>query len=312
MKTETQNLPPPLVEISGLSKCFGDRPALQDLTFDVRRGEIFGLLGHNGAGKSTTFGILLGMVNADAGTARIGGCCVATDRAGALGKTGAIFETPSFYEYLSGEENLRFFTSLGGLPPDERTFRETVELVGLAERIKDPVRKYSHGMRQRLALANALLPVPEFLLLDEPTDGLDPVGIHEMREMIRTLRREKNITVLLSSHLLAEVEQLCDRIAILHQGRLLFAGEWRTREPRWKFTLHPESSGNALLGGCGEVFPGGSFQPAPGVTIPEVVARLVGHGIEVHAVEPLQETLEDFYLQTSASGKRTENSAPGQ
>ena len=196
---------------------------MNELTLTVPRGEIFGLLGHNGAGKSTAIGMMLGQVWPTSGEVKICGHDVTTRRDRALQKVGAIFETPAFYEYLSGWRNLEIFTHFTARTSDAR-IREVVEWVGLTGREHGRVRTYSHGMRARLALAQALLPQPELLILDEPGEGLDPEGIHEMRETILRLQRELKLTILLSSHLLSEVEQLCTRIAVLNQGRKVFEG----------------------------------------------------------------------------------------
>jgi ABC-2 type transport system ATP-binding protein len=286
-----------MVRLENLSKSFHRRPALENLSLEIARGEIFGLLGHNGAGKSTTFGLTLGHLYPDAGEAFIGGVSVQRDRDRALARTGAIFETPAFYEYLSGWHNLRFFVSLGGWVSDAR-FREIIGLVRLEERIHDPVRTYSHGMRQRLALAQALLPNPEFVLLDEPTEGLDPEGIFEMRELIRRLRDEQGLTVLLSSHLLTEVEQLCDRVAILHRGRLVFCGNWKSGDPRWDVEVDDWGLARPVLdaAGAAEVAPGRITLPA-GADMADVVAALVRVGVRVRAVTPVRASLEDFYLE---------------
>ena len=214
-----------MIRFEHLSKTFKGRCALDDLTLEIPQGEIFGLLGHNGAGKSTTFGMLLGQVHPTGGEAFIRGVSVQRDRRKALQGVGAIFETPGFYDYLSGWSNLRIFTSYTAKLSDAE-IAETVHFVGLEKRIHDPVRVYSHGMRQRLALAQALLPRPELVLLDEPAEGLDPEGIREMRHLIARLNREFGMTVLLSSHQLSEVEQLCSNGAILNQGRLVFHGRW--------------------------------------------------------------------------------------
>ncbi|MCX7868668.1 MAG: ABC transporter ATP-binding protein [Terrimicrobiaceae bacterium] len=287
----------PPVHLSGLRKAFGGRSALDGVGFEVRDGEIFGLLGHNGAGKSTTLGILLGMVYADAGEARIGGFDVVRERAAALGQVGAIFEAPAFYEYMSGWHNLRFLVSLSGRWLPEAELERAVEMVGLAGRIHDPVRTYSHGMRQRLGLAQALLPRPRVLILDEPTDGLDPLGIREMREMIRRLRAEQGLTVILSSHLLAEVEQLCDRVAILHQGRLVFCGEWKAGPRRYRIECEPAEAARAVIEGCGLRAAGDVWEAPEGFDPAEAAGRLVAAGLRLRALEPLRETLEDFYLR---------------
>ncbi len=266
------------------------------LSLEIQRGEIFGLLGHNGAGKSTTFGLMLGHLHPDAGEAFIAGHSVQHERARAISRVGAIFETPAFYEYMSGWHNLRFFVSLSGLVPDERLM-EAVRLVRLEKRIHDPVRAYSHGMRQRLALAQALLPNPEFILLDEPTEGLDPEGIQEMREMIRHLRDERGLTVMLSSHLLSEVELLCDRVGILHQGRLIFCGSWKKGDPQWRLDLDDWAKAAAVLEKAGAVSGGKNLVSLPaGGDMADVVATLVQAGVRVRAVEPVKATLEDFYL----------------
>ena len=212
-----------MIELKGVSKQFGERWAVRDLDLAVPRGEIFGLLGHNGAGKSTAIGMMLGQVWPTAGELRICGHDITRDRAKALHRVGAIFETPVFYDYLSGRKNLEILSRYTGPTSADRISR-IVDWVGLTGRDRDRVSKYSHGMRTRLALAQALLPDPELLILDEPSDGLDPEGIHEMRLTIQRLQKELGLTILLSSHLLNEVEQLCTRIAVVNQGRKVFEG----------------------------------------------------------------------------------------
>lgn len=215
-----------MVKLERVTKRFGRRLAVDGVSFEVPTGTIYGLLGHNGAGKSSIIGMLLGQVLPDAGRLIINGHDVFGDRRQALARVGAIFETPAFYNQLSGETNLRIFCEYTGRSSAKR-LADVVEIVGLSRRIGDPVEVYSHGMRQRLALAQALLPDPSLLILDEPTEGLDPEGIIEMRELIRKLHREWGITILASSHLLSEMEQLCSHLAILREGELLYSGEWR-------------------------------------------------------------------------------------
>lgn len=287
-----------MVHLHHLSKSFGGRPAVQDISLRIPRGEIFGLLGHNGAGKSTTFGMMLGMLTPDGGEVFIGKHSVQRERRQALQRTGAIFETPAFYDYLSGWDNLRFFVSLSGQNVSRLYLEEMVALAGLKERIHDSVKTYSHGMRQRLGLAQALVPEPEFLLLDEPTDGLDPLGIFEMRELICRLRDERGITVMLSSHLLSEVELLCDRVAILHEGHMVFEGVWRTSSTRWKFALEPANQGEDLLREEG-LYRQGDYWMAPENFDPaRLIERLVRRGVAIREVTPVVQTLEDFYRET--------------
>src|SRR5262249_20109146 len=172
-----------VVQTEELSKQYGSRVAVSKLSFSVRQGEVLGLLGQNGAGKSTTIRMLLGLVRPSSGRVRLFGDDMARRPTSALARVGAIIETPAFYEAFSGWQNLRMFSALSGGATRAR-IESVLELVGLRDRAHDPVRVYSHGMRQRLGIAQALLPGPEFIVLDEPTDGLDPQGIHEVRLLI--------------------------------------------------------------------------------------------------------------------------------
>lgn len=292
-----------MIRIEQLHKTFRGRPALTDVSFEVQRGEIYGLLGHNGAGKSTTFGILLGQVYPDSGSAFIDGVSVQRERGRALSKIGAIFESPGFYDYMSGWKNLEILASYSGRV-SKAEMRQAVEIVGLEKRIHDPVRVYSHGMRQRLALAQALVPTPEAVLLDEPTEGLDPEGIHEMRNLIKQLNRERGLTVLLSSHLLSEVQQLCDRVAILNQGHLVFTGRWTDlagEESRYRLDLDDWAKARTLGLTIAEH---DVIEVSAEDDIATLVARLVGAGVKVRAVEPLRPTLESLYLDLVQKGQR--------
>ena len=291
-----------MLRLDHLSKSFRGKPALESLTLDVAQGEVFGLLGHNGAGKSTTFGLILGQLRPTAGEAFVRGVSVQREREHALQRVGAIFETPAFYDYLSGWRNLNILTALSGRV-ERREMEETVRFVGLEKRIHDPVRVYSHGMRQRLALAQALLPWPELVLLDEPSEGLDPEGIHELRELILRINRERGVTVVLSSHLLAEVEQTCGRVAILNRGRLVFQGHWRELRSdvrRYRFDVDdPARLAAAALGNGAALEPDGQTVALTGDRdVADLVAALVGSGTRVRAVEPLRQNLEEIYLRT--------------
>jgi ABC-2 type transport system ATP-binding protein len=289
-----------MIHLERLAKTFGHRPALHELSLDVPEGQIFGLLGHNGAGKSTTFGMILGQVLPTSGAAFIRGVSVQQHRLRALQGVGAIFETPAFYDYLSGWTNLRIFTSYTRRVP-EADLREAVHFVGLDARINDPVRVYSHGMRQRLALAQALLPRPDLVLLDEPAEGLDPEGIHEMRHLILRLNREHGMTVILSSHLLSEVEQVCDRIAVLNQGRMIFEGKWTDLTGdalRYRLDADPWDAAAKIIA----THPGWTLTPekilttTPGHDIADLITALVNSNIKIRAVEPLKQSLEEIYL----------------
>jgi ABC-2 type transport system ATP-binding protein len=295
-----------MLEIKDLQKSFGGKPALEGVSFKVERGEIHGLLGHNGAGKSTTLGIILGMVMPDQGEVRIDDVSVQHNRGKALGKVGAIFESPSFYDYLSGWDNLRILMGYSdGF--DANAAREIVAMVDLTNRIHSKVRTYSHGMRQRLALAQALLPEPEVLLLDEPTDGLDPEGIRWFRDFILRLRKERGMTVLFNSHLLSEVELMCDRVTILRQGRLVFEGEMKRLQSEdlvFETSAEPWDEARQVieqLGGHASGKPG-HFTLPPGSDPARLVSLWVRHGISVRSLAPVKRSLEEVYLELTGRG----------
>jgi len=285
---------------TGLSKKFSGKPALNDVSFHVQRGEIYGLLGHNGAGKSTSLGIILGMVMPDAGDVSIGGVSVLKDRSKALRKVGAIFEAPAFYDYLSGWDNLKILMSYSG-GFDAAAARIVIDRVGLTKRVHSKVRTYSHGMRQRLALAQALLPEPEVLLLDEPTDGLDPEGIKWFRDFILDLRDERGMTVLFNSHLLAEVELMCDRVAILREGRRVFEGSVRGLQddtPVFEVDLQPWGTACGIVHSHGgDVLSNTRISLRHGSDPAHFVETLVGAGVRIRAFSPVRRSLEDVYME---------------
>ena len=290
-----------MICLSRLAKIFGQRVAVDDLTLHVRAGEIFGLLGHNGAGKSTAIGMMLGQVWPTQGEVHICGHDVTRRRSLALRKVGAIFETPAFYDYLSGWRNLEILSHYSAPTPAKR-IREVMEWVGLAGREQSKVRTYSHGMRARLALAQALLPQPELLILDEPGDGLDPEGIHEMRQTIRRLHGELGLTIFLSSHLLNEVEQLCTRIAVMNQGRKVFEGSLaEVKQPKNWVRLRVNDFHQAVKSLREENLivderDGQFVALATEAGTDVVVRRLVEQGMAVYEIARHEQTLEDFYL----------------
>ena len=274
---------------------------MDDLTLKIPAGEIYGLLGHNGAGKSTAIGMMLGQVWPTSGEVRVCDYDVTSQRQKALLKVGAIFESPAFYDYLSGWRNLEILSSYTAPTPRSR-IDEVIEWVGLTGREQSKVRTYSHGMRARLALAQALLPNPKLLILDEPSDGLDPEGIHEMRHTILRLHRELGLTILLSSHYLNEVEQLCSRIAVLNQGKMVFEGtlaETKQRE-KWvrlkvnDFALAVRELQQAQL--ITNQREGKLVSLAANAGTDQLVKLLVQREIQVFEVAPAEETLEGFYL----------------
>lgn len=290
-----------MIELRKLSKRFGQRWAVEELDLVVPRGEIFGLLGHNGAGKSTSIGMMLGQVWPTSGDVKVCGHEVTLHRQAALQKVGAIFETPVFYDYLSGWRNLEILSQYTAPTPPER-IRRMIDWVGLTGRDQAKVKTYSHGMRTRLALAQALLPEPELLILDEPSDGLDPEGIHEMRLTIQRLQREMGLTILLSSHLLNEVEQLCTRIAVMNKGRKVFEGTLaEAKSPRSWVRLRvgdfPQAVAQLQADGLVADSRAGQFIAlAAGIGTDQIVRRLVELGMAVYEIAREEETLEGFYL----------------
>ncbi|WP_373605383.1 ABC transporter ATP-binding protein [Bacillus sp. AFS031507] len=210
----------PIISLSHVTKRIGRTTIIDDLTFDVPQGEIFGFLGPNGAGKTTTIRMIVGLMSITKGQILIKGENIKTEFEQAIGHVGAIVESPEMYKYLSGYHNLVHYARMVPGVTKER-IDEVVSLVKLENRIHDKVKKYSLGMRQRLGVAQALLHRPSLLILDEPTNGLDPAGIRELRDYLRHLTRTEGITVIVSSHLLSEMELMCDRVAILQQGKLV-------------------------------------------------------------------------------------------
>lgn len=290
-----------MISLIDVQKKFAGRVALHGLTLEVRPGEIFGLLGHNGAGKSTAIGMMLGQVWPTSGVVKLCGHDVTTDRALALRKVGAIFEAPAFYDYLSGRKNLQILSQYSAPTPAQR-INEVLDWVGLTERADSKVRTYSHGMRARLAIAQALLPQPELVILDEPGSGLDPEGIAEMRQTILRLHQEMGLTILLSSHLLSEVEQLCSRIAVLNQGRKVFDGpiaDAKAAPGRLILNTPDFTKAAALLLERG-IIAGSNDEKfvmlRQGRTAAEVVKVLVNANIPVDGIWPHEPTLEDFYM----------------
>lgn len=209
-----------VLELKNVSKTMGKRKVVNNISFNVNEGEIFGFLGPNGAGKTTTIKMITGLLSIDEGEIKVSGKDVKKEFEKALENVGGIIENPEMYGYLSGKENLEIFAELHGKISKSR-INEVVKLVKLENRINDKVKKYSLGMRQRLGVAQALLHKPKLLILDEPTNGLDPMGIKELRDTLRELAEKEGLAVLVSSHLLSEMELMCDRFGIIDLGKII-------------------------------------------------------------------------------------------
>ena len=296
------------IETRDLRRRFGPTLAVDGVSLSVPRGCVYGFMGRNGAGKTTTLKMLLGLVRPDAGTILIAGRDVLADRLGAARCMGALLEAHGFYAHLSGRENLDLSRSLLGL---KRTELDRVfEIVGLTADAGRRVGGYSLGMRQRLGLARALLGSPEVLILDEPTNGLDPDGIADMRDFLRTLPARANATVLLSSHLLGEVEQVADRVGILHQGRLVLQDDLAAlragQAPQLRLGCDAPDRARSIVLGLG-LTPGPDgdrITLAPGADLRETARalnRALGEaGIGVHELSPQARSLEVIYRDITA------------
>ena len=301
-----------IIETNGLTKRFGTRAALDGVDLRVPRGCAFGFLGPNGAGKTTMIRMLLGLTQATAGTMSVLGHPVPSERAAALRRVGAIVEEPRFHPYLTGRENLRIVAAVRGPEVHER-IAPALARVGLAERAEEKVKSYSLGMRQRLGVARCLLSDPLLLILDEPTNGLDPGGIQEFRQMIRAMVEHEGRTVFISSHLLDEVEKTCDAAAIVDRGKVVVQGAMAELasggEVRHALILGVDDADLALSAlsesrlvldarrsdeGLRVVLAGGPQTAA------ELNATLVGAGVGVMRLEPVRQSLEQRFLEVTS------------
>jgi ABC-2 type transport system ATP-binding protein len=295
-----------IVEVEGLSKNFGRVRALHQISLSVAEGEIFGFLGPNGAGKTTTIRILLGLQRGDGGTARIGGHDCWTDHSRAARLFGATLEQPALYGFLSGRDNLRLFARTLG-PVDEKQITELLSTVGMTERANDKVKRYSMGMRQRLALAQAMIGRPRLLILDEPTNGLDPNGIHGLRILLRQLATEQHLTIFFSSHLLSEVEELCDRVVVLHRGEVKAAGPlselMNAKGYQYRIDVSDVDKAIEVAGAIdGVTVERGTIKDSITASSDKDVARIINHalvaaGIGVDQLVHTQRGLEDVYIE---------------
>ena len=214
-----------LLEVSHLSKSFGNFTAVDDLSFSVNEGEVYGFLGQNGAGKSTTIRMILSLIKPTAGSINVFGLSIEKDREKILQKTGAVVEKPDLYKYLTAYENMKLFSKLSGMTLGRQELMRQLAVVGLEKRANDKVGVYSQGMKQRLGIAVALVHNPSLIILDEPTNGLDPQGIADIRNLILMLSKEQNKTLLVSSHLLSEIEQIADSMVIIDKGKKIVEGK---------------------------------------------------------------------------------------
>jgi len=299
----------PIVETKNLSRHYPNIKAVDELSFAVYEGDVYGFLGQNGAGKSTTIRMLLTLVRPSHGEIELFGMKLHTHRKEILRNIGAVIEKPDVYKFLSAYHNLRLFAKMSGITPTDKQLMQQLEMVGLAERAHDRVKTYSQGMKQRLGIAIALIHDPQLIILDEPTNGLDPQGIADIRNLILHLSRELKKTLLVSSHLLNEMEQVATRLLIIDKGRKLVEGTTRElfdpsqmllelntlnnkealallRSSQWQNALQPERNNVLLLKMHRDA-------------IPDFHVWLVQHNVRIFSLQS-KHSLEDYFLQVTS------------
>ncbi len=308
----TNNTSDKVIEVTNLTKYFKDVKAVDSLSLNVYRGDVFGFLGPNGAGKSTTIRMLLTLINPQKGTIRLFNKLLKANRRSLLKNIGAIVEKPDFYNYLTAYKNLEILGRLSGKEVTSKRIMEVLELVGLKERYNSKVKTYSHGMKQRLGIAQALLHDPELIILDEPTTGLDPQGMKEIRDLINHLSRDQKKTVFLSSHILSEVEQVANRMIIINKGKTVVEGEVQellnAGELHVKFEVDDAAKTKTLISNSAwqqyliETNNNRFVFTLKNDQIAGLNRMLVENGIDVSAVVPTR-SLEEYFLKiTEHSG----------
>ena len=293
----------PIVELKNLSKTIKGKQIIKSLNLTFYPGQITGFLGPNGAGKTTTIRMMTGLMYPTAGEVIIDGVSLATNYEEAISKVGVIVENPEMYKFMTGYKNLIHFARMHKDISKER-INEVVRQVGLEKRIHEKVSTYSLGMRQRLGLAQALLHRPKFLILDEPTNGLDPAGIREFRMYLRQIAETEGVSVMVSSHLLSEIELMCDRIAIIQNGALIDLREMDVVETSlYYIEATPKNKLEQLLTSYTVTEQGAGFAvEIDKEQVPGLLKQLVAAELDVYALQPTQKTLEDQFLEMTGGG----------
>ncbi|WP_249336528.1 ABC transporter ATP-binding protein [Sporosarcina sp. Marseille-Q4063] len=299
----------PVVELKNLSKTIGKKKIIDNLNLSLYPGQITGFLGPNGAGKTTTIRMMVGLMKPSEGDVLIEGKSLRDDFEGSISKVGVIVENPEMYKFMSGYKNLLHFARMHDNVTKAR-IDEVIAQVGMQNRIHEKVSTYSLGMRQRLGLAQALLHRPKFLILDEPTNGLDPAGIREFRMYLRKIASEEGVSVFVSSHMLSEIELMCDRIAVIQNGKLIDIDEMTdTKKSHYYIEALPLSAVESILVAEGfevELFNEGFIIEAEKEQIPGLMKKLATEGILLFAVNPHRKTLEDQFLEMTGGGQIAE------
>lgn len=295
------------LSVQNLTKKIGKRQIIKGISFELQAGEVFGFLGPNGAGKTTTIRMLVGLIKPTSGSMVVCGYNVRTHFTKAMEQIGCIVENPELYPYLTGKENLLHFARMLPNIPETR-ITEVVAMVGLEARIDEKVKTYSLGMRQRLGIAQAMLNHPKVLILDEPTNGLDPAGIREMRQFIREMAEQEGLSVLVSSHLLGEIQLLCDRVAIIKNGEIIQVDSVKnllSSQEKMLWKVEPMERGKAVLTQLTDVSEstdGYLVTAFEEKEIPKWNVKLINEGISVLEMNRKLPALEDLFLEVTGVG----------
>lgn len=302
-----------VLEVKNLTKIYKNRIAVDQVSFNVHEGEIFGFLGPNGAGKSTTIKMIAGLATMTEGNVYVCGKSIKTDFENAIRNVGGIIENPEMYNFLSGYNNLKIFASLYPNIPDSKIW-EIAELVGMENRLKDKVKSYSLGMKQRLGIAQALLHNPKILILDEPTNGLDPNGIKDMRKFLKEIAHKNNIAILISSHILAEMQQLCDTIAIIDKGKIIeikSIDQLRKGQEQTSYSIkvdYPNFAGKLIMKNYGlnvDLAGVNVIVKCEERMIPSITALLIKNNLSIFGINVIEKTLEEVFLDILKSKSKT-------
>ncbi|MBU5213529.1 ABC transporter ATP-binding protein [Heyndrickxia oleronia] len=302
----------PVVELKNVTKVIKGKKIIDNLTFNIQEGEVFGFLGPNGAGKTTTIRMIVGLMKISSGDILVCGKNVKSEYEDALRNVGGIVENPEMYKFLTGYQNLmQYARMIKGITKEK--INEVIELVGLEDRIHEKVKTYSLGMRQRLGLAQSLLHEPKVMILDEPTNGLDPAGIREIRDHLRKLTKQKGMAVIVSSHLLSEMEMMCDRIAIIQKGKLIDVQkvhDFVYEDAKQKYFIEVELTDNAKESlktlqeySIKQVETGIEVEIEKN-QVPEFIQSLIQAGIRIYEVKPMSKSLEDRFLEITSKEEK--------
>jgi ABC-2 type transport system ATP-binding protein len=301
-----------VITVSNLTKSFRGRTVVDKLCFDANEGDILGLLGPNGAGKTTTIRMILNLIKRDSGEVIINGFDTAAEAKKALSSVGCTLEIPSFYDYLTGYENLKLIANLYD-NVDEARIQEALDIVGLSERAEDKVKTYSNGMRQRLGIARAILNRPKLVILDEPTNGLDPQGMKFIYDLIRKLSSEEKITFIISSHLLHDVEQICNKIVIINNGKTILKGDTEKLLSENKETVEIQTSEIEKLDSALREISGvrtielkskAIIVELESVTFAELNAYLVKSNVQIENIIKSRQSLEELFLNLTTKEEK--------